>query len=299
MNLEEKIIQHLSGEATPTESMEVEIWKKSHPQEYEHWEKAYHLDLYDNIQFTRKKPVIISYKKLMYGSIAAVFLVLMSTAWFLRQNINPKPSVIEIENRNQYSKVISLPDGSKITLSKNAGIKYAINFNREINVNGTVILHISKDKKHPFKVHTPVSEITVLGTQFMIQQLNNGQNILLKEGLVEVRYNQNSQKSTLHENGDMLSIDGEGNFKSLQKVNCNLYMSWTKSKINFNQCSVKEVLAYLETTYNLTIRVQDNNILDTKLVGSAPTHPPDLMLEAISQITKKKLIKENKTYILQ
>ncbi len=294
------IVKYLAGEASPGEVKAVEHWKKQNPVEFEKWVKAYRTDIFEEVAFDipeiripRKSP------RKLYYAIAAGFILLLGLSMFFHQTKESvDENMISFVNTGKSGLKYVLPDGTYITLNTGAKISYPAAFQRHLNLEGTAFLSVRKDPSHPFVVNTELSTIRVLGTQFLIQKLSHGQNIILKEGTVEVNYNHKGQK-VLRDYGDALRIDEKGDFASFGKANCKLYLSWTSSKIDFNHCTVEEVLQYLGDTYNIRYQIQDSALLETRLAGSAPAHNPDLVIRAIAAITKKKVKTLNHRFIFE
>ncbi len=294
------IIKYLAGETSSEESKAVEHWKAENPGEFRKWKEAYDFDIFENVDFNAPDlPRLRTSSRKYSYAIAASLVLLLGVAWFFHQHQKEVAGKrITIANTGQSGLKYELPDGTSITLKKGASISYSNDFQRDITLQGTAFLKVHKDPSHPFVVHTGLSTVRVLGTQFLIQALPGGQSIILKEGIVEVCNHQN-EKKVLRHYGDELRIDDNGDFASFGKANFKLYLSWTSTKIDFNHCSVEEVLQYLGDTYGIKYQVKDSAFLHTELVGSAPAHNPELVIRAIAGITKKKVITSDHQFIFE
>src|SRR5687767_6647373 len=70
-----------------------------------------------------------------------------------------------------YKQVISLPDGSKITLLKGSRLSFPSDFNaqeRKVFSSGEAYFEIKHDSTKPFEIITPTSIIQDLGTAFLL-----------------------------------------------------------------------------------------------------------------------------------
>jgi ferric-dicitrate binding protein FerR (iron transport regulator) len=298
--METKIIRHLTGEASRQESKTVLEWQKDNPEEFEKWEATYSKPLFQELEFIRKSKLkdSKSFSIRKEFGIAAAILLLLGIGWLFVPNPScPKDTAIEIVNTEKQNLTIILPDSSSVTINPKSSLRYEKNFTREIFLSGTALLKIYKDKTHPFIVNSQFSKIRVLGTEFMVQNFENKQNIILKEGKVEV--NSLNQKQTLQSYGEMLTITKSNEFSPVKTVNCSLYFSWQKEKLSFQQASVKEVVEYLEDCYSIDVKMLDNRAWQTKLIGSAPKGKPELIVEAIAKIINKEIEKKNNKYILK
>jgi transmembrane sensor len=77
-------------------------------------------------------------------------------------------------------KVITLEDGSEITLTPQSSLEYPSTFNgntREVYLTGKAFFKVIKDTEHPFLVYTGAVVTKVLGTSFWIDGKNPRKNI--------------------------------------------------------------------------------------------------------------------------
>ncbi len=301
--MEDKIIQYLTGEASKSTSKSVLEWRDKNPEEFKKWEEAYRSPLFEEVEFKRVSKIKLGRTSSLRTqfSIAAAILLLIAIAWMLV----PKPrcpqeiEMVEVVNSSLNNQEVSLPDGSVLILNPQTSIRYQKEFNREIELAGTALLKIHKDRAHPFIVYSDFSTIRVLGTEFMVQNLKNKQNIILKEGKVEVSTKKEGQKKYLSNNGEMITVNRDDELSSVKTINCNLYFSWQEEKLSFQQASVKEVVEYLEDCYSIDVEILDKMDWQTKLIGSAPKGKPELIIQAIARIIDKKIEKKNNKYILK
>jgi transmembrane sensor len=104
-------------------------------------------------------------------------------------NINS--SEIELTNTGTSERIISLADGSRITLSPNSSIHYARLFNadkREIYLDGNAFFEVAKDASRPFYVYSGNVVTKVLGTSFRIiaEEKSGNVTVAVKTGKVTV-----------------------------------------------------------------------------------------------------------------
>jgi len=195
---------------------------------------------------------------------------------------------------NQTGKLekVLLPDGSIITLDKNASLTYwrtaLKEFNREISLRGRAYFKITKNPNEAFVVHNPMVDVTVLGTQFTINQKGNTTQIVLHEGKVQLSGGQLNQNVVMDKAGSQIIMDEFG-IKKKNRISNTLYTSWMKNKISFQQCSVQEVFDFIEDSYDIQAKVDDGEVLNETLLGSAPSDDPYLILNAISEILDIKI----------
>jgi hypothetical protein len=112
-------------------------------------------------------------------------------------NINS--SEIEFTNNASTERIISLADGSRITLSANSSIHYARLFNsdrREVYLHGNAFFEVAKDASRPFYVYSGNVVTKVLGTSFRIIAEGESGNVTVavKTGKVTV-FRQDADKA--------------------------------------------------------------------------------------------------------
>jgi transmembrane sensor len=114
--------------------------------------------------------------------IAASILILIIVKWLL-------PSEkLELNNVNNHTATLMLPDQSRIVLSQNSEVKYFESpFNRKIQLTGEAYFEINKGKK--LTVETSLGNITVLGTRFLVTANHRILQTTCYEGIVRVNSN--------------------------------------------------------------------------------------------------------------
>jgi transmembrane sensor len=66
---------------------------------------------------------------------------------------------------------INLSDGTSITLNADSKLRFPfkfVNATRDVYLEGEAFFKVAKDGRHPFIVHTPLTKVEVLGTQFNV-----------------------------------------------------------------------------------------------------------------------------------
>jgi len=195
-----------------------------------------------------------------------------------------------------------LPDGTTVTLDENTTLTYKktwLNrFNRKVDVNGRAYFQVEKFESQNFIVNVSESQIEVLGTKFSVSDHFGKTQVILHEGKIRVTSQKVDQSFLLTGQGEQLIISNDGTVRQ-SLVNENLYFSWLQSKLNFNYCKVSETLDFLSDSYNMKLEMNDQDALNIHLYGSAPSDNPHLILEAIAQLTDKKIEEIEETIIFK
>jgi transmembrane sensor len=87
--------------------------------------------------------------------------------------------------------IITLSDGTRITLNSQSTLKYPANFSghtRDVTLSGEAYFDVEKDKEHPFIIHTDKMNVRVLGTTFNVRSypLDTDSETTLINGAIEV-----------------------------------------------------------------------------------------------------------------
>jgi len=305
------IIRHLAKEELSSAEIElVTALKLLNPKEYSEIEAAYHSDIFSSLTFdstlayeklttriTQEKatPKAIPLYRKTWVQIAASIILFLGLSIISAMQYQWQETY---QNQTGKLEKVSLPDGSIITLDKNASYSYSrtllTEFNRDISLNGRAYFKITKNPKHKFVVHNPMADVTVLGTEFTINQKENATQIILHEGRVELSGSQFEENIIIDKPGTQIILNQFEVMKKIIVAN-NLYASWKDTKIHFQQCQLHEVLEYMEDTYDIQTRVENKEALKQTLLGSAPSDNPHLIINAIDKIlnTKIEIISKN------
>ncbi|WP_332369143.1 FecR family protein [Spirosoma telluris] len=95
----------------------------------------------------------------------------------------------EVENTKPEPQVITLRDGSVVTLYTNSKLRYPRQFTpkqREVYLTGQAFFKITKNPKQPFWVHSDQISTQVLGTSFLVKTEGNNAKVEVRSGRVSV-----------------------------------------------------------------------------------------------------------------
>lgn len=110
---------------------------------------------------------------------AAAILILVSLLFINREKLSDLLNPVHqqlVNTKTGERKVIQLPDGSKVWLSSASTLSFPERFRgryREINLKGEAFFEVTKDKTHPFLIHSGSMLTRVVGTSFNIHAYND------------------------------------------------------------------------------------------------------------------------------
>lgn len=229
-------------------NMEEEHFKKN-------WEKTYNekqeIDLEVDARIRngiqRKIRSGNKLKKLYWVAAAAVitgFGILFYTP------SSPPASVEAVQSQfyssMDFTKEISLPDGSSIVLEPHSTIELATDFgkaDRKITFTGKATFDIAKDKTRPFRINAKDFTVQVLGTKFFLDQTGGEEKVELFEGKVKINY---KGKITY-------LLPNESWSKNVEEKVQTPLAAGVKRNFSFEDENFENIIKELEAVYNIKI----------------------------------------------
>lgn len=188
--------------------------------------------------------------------IAASIIILLGVTWIYTSKFS-QPAMLQYATLANETKELTLPDNSVVYLNANTVIEYPENFKgdtREIKLEGEAFFEIKRNPLKPFIIHTSDAYTKVLGTSFNILARKNSGSVIVsvKTGKVEVGID--AQHNVQLEPGysAMVNLDK----KEVQKTTTpsENYLSWKTKEVVFNDVTIAEVIAFIESYYDVTVK---------------------------------------------
>jgi ferric-dicitrate binding protein FerR (iron transport regulator) len=182
-----------------------------------------------------------------------------------------------ISTQYAETKEIILPDTSEIRLNAESKISYdekKWDIKRNISLQGEAFFKVAKGKA--FTVTTEQGTVTVLGTQFNVENREGFFEVTCYEGLVSVVYDEEETK--LPAGNSIIVINGK---LSKSSAAINGQPSWMRNESSFQSIPLKYVFAEFQRQHNIKVYSEgvDTNMLFT---GSFSNTDTDLALKSIS-----------------
>jgi ferric-dicitrate binding protein FerR (iron transport regulator) len=210
------------------------------------------------------------YKK--YWGIAAAIALIFVASFMYYGSLNE-----EISTQYAERAEIVLPDASEVQLNADSQISYSKKNwakKRDIALDGEAFFKVAKGKR--FTVTTENGTVTVLGTQFNVENRKGYFEVACYEGLVSVVYNEEEIK--LPAGNSLVVINGE--LQALAIPNTK-EPSWIRNESSFKSIPLKFVLDEFQRQFNIEVATEniDANQLFT---GSFSNTDKELALQSIS-----------------
>jgi ferric-dicitrate binding protein FerR (iron transport regulator) len=248
----------------------------------------------------KKYSFISVFQRIAAILIVPLILAFMAVFYFQSKSVLPEVAIAEIQCPLGVRTKFILPDGTTGFLNSGSTLEYPVMFSAERNVklNGEAYFDVHHDAKHPFIVTTANLSTKVLGTQFNVVAYGTekSEEIILKEGSVEVYANNNEKLAALQPNQRLALNSETRQFKTYQ-VEAMQYISWTEGKLVFRNESMQMVADRLGRWYNVEIEIADEELLKYAFRATFIDEPLEEVLKLLAQTAplKYKEIKRKAT----
>ncbi len=222
------------------------------------------------------------------AAILIIPLILTFLAVFYFQSKSPAPEIAfaEIQCPPGVRTKFVLPDGTTGFLNSGSTLEYPVIFTngRNVTLKGEAYFDVKRDEEHPFTVNSPNLKTIVLGTQFNViaYENENSEEIILKEGKVEVYSNQGEKLETLQPN-QKLVLNTQTRQYNKNQVEAEQYVSWTEGKLIFRNESMQQVANRLGRWYNAEIEIRDPELLKYAFRATFIDEPIEEVLKLLAK----------------
>ena len=204
--------------------------------------------------------------------IAAAIAVIFAVSYFYINSLDVTVTT-QYAERNE----VTLPDNSEIILNADSEISFSEkkwDENRRVALNGEAFFKVAKGKR--FTVSTTSGEVTVLGTQFNVENRKNFFEVTCFEGLVSVTFKEMTTK--LPAGNSFLVIDGE-----VIKTDApgSSVPSWVNNESSFKSIPLAYVINEFQRQYDIKVTTQNIN-LNQLFTGTFSNTNINLALQSIS-----------------
>ncbi|MEL6918362.1 MAG: FecR family protein [Bacteroidota bacterium] len=204
--------------------------------------------------------------------VAAAIAIIFAVSYFYLNSLDE-----HITAQYAQREEVTLPDHSEIILNAGSEISYSErNWAKERNVSleGEAFFKVAKGKK--FTVSTEDGVVTVLGTQFNVENRKGFFEVTCFEGLVSVTFNTTTVKlpagtSFMAINGKIIEADIPNTAEP----------TWMNNESTFKSIPLTFVLNEFQRQYNVKVATKNIDI-DQLFTGSFSNTNMDLALRSIS-----------------
>lgn len=204
--------------------------------------------------------------------VAAVVAIMLGGSYFYLNSLDESFST-QLAERSE----VLLPDSSEIILNADSKVSFSEkkwSEKRNVNLEGEAFFKVAKGKK--FTVSTENGVVSVLGTQFNVENRNGFFEVTCYEGLVSVSYNNTERK--LPAGTSFVAINGK--IQDIDDITI-VQPSWMDNESSFQSIPLKYVLAEFERQFNIEVKTK-NIDAERLFTGTFNNNSIKLALESIS-----------------
>jgi transmembrane sensor len=177
-------------------------------------------------------------------------------------------------------KVITLPDGSTVTLDADSAIAQSVDgTHRHVHLlRGAAFFDVAKSAV-PFVVEAGGGETRVTGTAFSVETSGEAATVTLARGSVTVTDKSSSRSADLTP-GQRISY-GDTGMSAVSQVLVDEAMSWRDGRLIFDQTRLGDVLAHIGRYYDGRIVLVGGALSDRAVSGNLPLDDPQSALASL------------------
>lgn len=204
--------------------------------------------------------------RMTWALVACVAILVVGVAFGLLNSFNS--SVTTYTTAYGETQVVTLEDGTLVTLNANSKLILADNFgaqDRCVQFSGEGYFRVAKNPEKPFIIYTVDSKTQVLGTAFNLRAiLNRPTTLTLEEGKVAFSATVDNEEIIVRPNQQVSLINGSLRKRDIKPENILL---WTKEKLYFDNETLSSIVGTLEHTYGISIKIKQANLAEKTFRG--------------------------------
>ncbi|NQY08188.1 MAG: FecR domain-containing protein [Flavobacteriales bacterium] len=165
---------------------------------------------------------------------------------------------------------VKTPDGSDVSIKKGSTLKYPTNFEegiREVELEGEAFFDVVRDEEKPFLIRVGSATVKVLGTSFLVKEVDNFIEVKVKSGNVML-FGTEDQSNAIEigkgEHGIYNITDGTLVKTDLTSHN---FASWRNNVLRFSGVEMTAAIIDLQDHYNVQIELANNNVASCLFTG--------------------------------
>ncbi len=216
-----------------------------------------------------------AYRWVVRVALSGVILALVGILWWQQTGQR-----VEWTVANGAVEVRTLADGSTVRLVGPAVLRYAVRFDRKVQLEGQAFLEVQPDTR-PFVVETPEAVVTVLGTRFGVRSVGGRTEVVLVEGRVALNGRGRTNAPVVLTPGQRSLVAAGQTPEPPEPVRVPEALRWTGLHI-FDGMPLGEITRYLSDFYGVSIMVEAS-LAEEPIVGTfAQDQPLTEILQALA-----------------
>jgi len=175
-----------------------------------------------------------------------------------------------------------LPDGSRLQLDSDSAV--ALDFSdgrREVTLlRGALAVQVVKDPAHPFRVHCSDTQVTALGTRFLVRRLDHGVDVGITEGRIALQSRHAAKTQELIP-GQHALLDDSADAFAVEALAAN-DDSWTRGALSFDRVPLKNAVQQLARYLPQHVVLRADAMADKPVTASLPLEDAQAALDSLA-----------------
>lgn len=228
------------------------------------------------------------YKQILSFTAAAALALLVGwhQGWI--------PSQYESQQADNATRMVTLPDGSRVELNINTHLTYTGYRDRRIVSldNGEAFFEVARDSLHPFIVKAGQGSIEATGTRFNVWLYQEQVQVMLVEGSVQVVSDRTHTDRSVHLTPGMQAAyqAGDTQPKVSQSRSADTSLAWRYGKLVFNDLPLRLALPLINRYLSTPVMLADNATGDLRLGLNYNTREMSALVNALPQVLPVQII---------
>jgi ferric-dicitrate binding protein FerR (iron transport regulator) len=184
---------------------------------------------------------------------------------------------------------IKLPDGSMVVLNAHSTLTYndwSEGQTREVWLDGEAFFEVQKKRnangRVKFVVHTDDLNVEVLGTRFNVSNRGLKTQVVLEEGKIRLRYDQETEQVIDMQPGELVEYVNAEVKPVKRAINAKSFTAWKEDLMVLDGKSMRDVARLITENYGIEVFIGDAATANVQLKGSIPANNLDQLIEALS-----------------
>lgn len=185
---------------------------------------------------------------------------------------------------------VILPDGSLVSMNANSQIRYSrFGFgktDREILLSGEADFSVTHAGGQPFIVTTGRNlHLLVLGTQFTVYARAQQEKVILRQGKVQLSYQEDQKEKRLILQPGDLFISGADSASKVEHIsNPENLSAWKDHEFLFDGTSLAELAGVIRDNFGLSVHFERSALSERRITGSFHADTVAELLDALAQL---------------
>lgn len=311
-------VKYLLGEATPEEREQVEQWavasdanKKQLEQLRYIWTETKKLEAANSAdeqaawqrfkqridkQNTTTKTIPLG-RRTNWMRIAATLILMIGGSWMAYIYLYSAGTITLASGDAVLLQ--TLPDGSTITLNKNATVKYPKKFTgstREVTLDGEAFFNVAPDKQKPFIIHANEADIEVVGTSFNVKTNTNQTEVVVETGVVQVS---KKLKGVVLNPKEKATVKKNTELPIKEKTEDELHNYYRTKAFVCNNTPLSRLVPVLNDAYGANIVISNTELNDLRITTTFNNESLDNILEVLSGTFNINIVKKDGQIVLE